>query len=308
MIKADKDVIVNVSLHDSKTCEIFRSFRAICREDEGFFDAVDMLTREIKSVLTIPNELLSRDIDEEISQIVTGSPEACILYSQGMQLLRQGKGDEGKLLLERAVGVDSKFAEAFYQLFLAVYGAYLRSGDTETKNDAIRNGEKAFECINRLNAWTRISFIGEYCLDFQKNYLMAIAEYGKLLTIRTDNPVVVLQLGQIYTDLEEYDRVIQLLENESVQQDPRNLQVLANAYVWTGAYDKAEILLDDYLTKNSSVFIRFWFSVLDDLPRIRLGIAASLREKMIFPASGRSQEQENCREMGPPATSALRRT
>jgi hypothetical protein len=48
--------------------------------------------------------------------------------------------------------------------------------------------------------------------------------------------------------------------------------------------------------------------VLDDLPRIRLGIAASLHEKMIVPTSGRSQEPENCREMGPPATSSLRTT
>lgn len=54
--------------------------------------------------------------------------------------------------------------------------------------------------------------------------------------------------------------------------------------------------------------IRFCFSVLDDLPRIRLGIVASLHEKMIVPTLGRSREPENCREMGPPATSLLRRT
>lgn len=48
--------------------------------------------------------------------------------------------------------------------------------------------------------------------------------------------------------------------------------------------------------------------MLHDFPRIQLGIAASLHEKMIVPTSGRSQEQENCREMGPPATSSLRTT
>jgi hypothetical protein len=59
---------------------------------------------------------------------------------------------------------------------------------------------------------------------------------------------------------------------------------------------------------DRSGLIRFCFSVLHDLPRIRLGIVASLHEKMIVPTLDRSQEPENCREMGPPATSLLRRT
>jgi hypothetical protein len=53
---------------------------------------------------------------------------------------------------------------------------------------------------------------------------------------------------------------------------------------------------------------RICFSVLHNLPRIQLRIAASLHEKMIVSTSSRSQEQENCREMGPPATSSLRTT
>jgi len=257
LIKSSQEIIVNLDLHDQKTGEVIQSFRAICRNERAIFDEVDGLTKKVKVAMGVPPRLVSRDIDDEISQITTDSPEALKLYCQGMRMLRENMIGEALSQFEKATEIDSEFSEAYYQLFLANKTRYDRSGDKEAKKDAIRYGEKAFASIDRLNAWTRGSLITYYLLEFQTNFPLAVAEFRKLLAIRAGDPIIMLQLAQIYSALEEYDKAIALLENESAKQDSRNIQLLANSYLWTGKCDKAERILDDYLSKNAKVSSSF---------------------------------------------------
>ena len=257
LVRSEGDVILSLSLQDSKTGEPVQSLRAICRGEKGLISAVDDLTKEIKLALNIPRRLASLDIDDKVGDIVTGSPEALKYYCQGMRNLRENDLGEGLSSLEKATAIDPEFSEAYYQLFRAKYAAYRRSGDKTAKEDAARYGDKALASIGRLNAWTRGNLINDYLLKLRADLPLAIAEFKKLLAVRRGDPVVMLQLALVYTALEEYGKVFALLDNERAQQDSRNILLLANANLWTGRYDRAEKLLDDHLGKNRIVSALF---------------------------------------------------
>jgi len=250
LVKSNQDIIVSLSLHDSKTGEIIQSFRTICRGEKGLFAGVDELTRKIKSALNIPRRLISHDVDDDVSQIVTGSPEALKFYCLGMQKLREDKTDEALAQFEKATQVDAEFGEAYFQLFEAHRILYERQGDRKVKEETARYGEKAFASIDRINAWSRGTLINDYYLEFQTNLPMAAAEYRKLMAIRPDDPILMLQLAQVYSAMEDKKRVIALLDDDCAKQDSRNLVLLADSYLGTGRPEEAEKILDEYLGKN----------------------------------------------------------
>ena len=253
LIRSGKDIIINLFLHDSKTGELIQSFRTIRQDEKGIFSAVDELTKKLKFALNIPPRLISHDIDEDIGKIVTDSPEALKLYCQGIRLVWESKYKESIPLFKKATEIDPEFSEAFYQIYQVNNSLYECCEYAWAKDDAIRYGKKAFEFSDRLNVWARGWLIEDYYLRFQKNFAMAIAEWKKLLAIMDNFPITMLQLAQIYSDLEEYDKVIALLEKERLKeyQDPRNILLLADSYARTGEYGKAETILDDYLSKKS---------------------------------------------------------
>ena len=259
LIRSEHDIIMSLSLLDSKTGETIQSFRTICSGERGLFSGVDELTKKIKLALNIPRRLISHDIDDDVSQIVTGSPEALKFYCLGMQRLREDKTDEALAQFERATEVDAEFGEAYFQLFEANRILYERQGDRKVKEEAARYGEKAFASIDRINAWSRGNLINDYYLEFQMNLPMAAAEYRKLMAIRPEDPILMLQLAQVYSAMEDKKKVIALLDDDCAKQDSRNLVLLADSYLWTGRPDEAEKILDEYLGKNpqaSTFFLR----------------------------------------------------
>jgi len=227
-----------------------QTFREVCRGEKGIFSAVDELTKKIKLAANVPPDLVSRDVDDPVAETVTRSPQALMSYCQGLQRFREDRVDEAVPYFEKATGIDREFSEAYFQLFLANYVRYNRSGDGRAREEAVRCGESALASPDRLNAWTRGSLIEDYLLGLQKDYDRAAAGYKRLLSVRTGDLIIILQIAQIYSTLDEYPRVIDLLGNERAQEDPRNVVLLANAHLRTGRADLAEKLLDDLLDKT----------------------------------------------------------
>jgi tetratricopeptide (TPR) repeat protein len=253
LIRSGKDIIINLFLHDKKTGELIYSYRTICQGERGIFSAVDELTKKLKLALNIPPRLVSHDVDEDISKIVTDSPEALKFYCQGNLLFWERKFNEAIPLFKKATEIDPEFSEAFSQLYQANRYLYDCCEYAWAKDDAFRYGKKAFELSDRLNVWTRGFLIDDYYLHFQKNFDMAIAEWKKLLAIMDNFPDKMVQLAQIYSNLEEYDEVIALLGKERMEkyQILWNIVFLVDSYVRKGAYDKAEKILEDCINKRS---------------------------------------------------------
>ena len=252
LVKSGGDIILNVSLYDKNTGEIIQSFRTISPSEKDIFDDVDSLARKIKLAMGVPPRLLSQDIDEEISRITTDSPEALKLFCLGLKLDNEGNLEEAVSLYKQAAEMDPGFGEAYLRIFEACRTLDACCECVWAKDEAVRAGKKALELSDRLNVWSRSILIKEYCLDFQKNLDLAIVEYRKLLPLVRFDPVTTLQLAQIFYDLEDYDKVIAILNAKKPLEDARYARLLAESYARRNEYAKAEKVLDESLNKEPS--------------------------------------------------------
>ncbi len=251
LIRSEKDIIINVRVQDGKTLEPISFLRSICRGEREILSAIDDLTPQIKLALNIPRRLISRDVDEPIARITTDSLEALKLYCAGIWLEYGTEKQKALELYKKAVAIDPEFAEACYRIFFMSW--FFSAGDPKLREDAMIFGKKVAALSDRLNYWTRVHFIDYYFLRFQLDFDRAIVEYKKLLAIAPGDQIIMGGLAAIYAEQEEYDKIIALLDNETAQEDARNTIRLADAFMRTNAYGRAQALLSKNDTELSSI-------------------------------------------------------
>ncbi len=252
LIRSDRDIIINVRVHDGKTQEVISYLRSICRGEQGILSAVDDLTPRIKLAMNIPQRLVSNDIDEPIARITTDSLAALKLYCAGVWLEFGTEKQKALELYKKAVAIDPEFAEAYYHLFFESW--FFSAGDVKLREDAVFFGKRVAELSDRLNYWTRAHFIDYYFLRFRADFDRAIVEYRKLLAIAPGEQLIQMSLAEIYSEQEEYDKIIALLDNEIAQEDARNTARLADAFMRTNAYERAQALLSKIDTEYGSIY------------------------------------------------------
>ncbi len=252
LIRSDRDIIINVRVHDGKTQEPISYLRSICRGERGIPSAVDDLTPQIKLALNIPRRLVSHDVDEPISRITTDSLEALKLYCAGIWLEYGTEKLKALELYKKAVAIDPEFAEACYHIFFMSW--FFSVGEPKLRDDAILFGKRVADLSDRLNYWTRVHFIDYYFLRFQPNFDRAIVEYKKLLAIAPGDQSIMGALAGIYAEQEEYDKVVALLDNETALEDEPNTIRLAYALIRTNAHDRAQALLSKDATETALIY------------------------------------------------------
>lgn len=255
LVRSGKDIIVDAALLDAGTAEPVHMFRAIARGEEGVFAAVDELTRIMKIGLNTHARSVTQDTDEPVSRITTGSLEALTAYHRGILLEVDSKTAEAVTAYQQSVRIDPGFAEAHFRLFLATR-TLARSCDCAwAREEAGRAGNEAFEYSDRLNLWAQGYLTAAFYLEFQRDVPRAIAEFKRLLGAIPDDPVTARQLAQIYWDLEDYTRLISLLEDPVMKEDPQNVRLLANSYMRTGNLDKAEMTWEAFRRTHPDAFL-----------------------------------------------------
>ncbi len=243
LIRSDRDIIVNLRIHEGKTGEVFATLRAFSRGEKGLFAAVDELSRKIKLALNLPRRLVDRDIDDEIAKTVTDSPGALMAYCQGIQLDYEGRTPEATACYEKAVQIDPGFAEAYYWLFYDNFYPALQG--TRDRNEVDRYAQKAFEHRDRLNFWARGVLADLYYVRFRPDLDRAISEFRRMLATAQGDPILKLQLALIYARREEHQQVIDLLDDDP-KEDERIVALLADACLRAGDADRADRLLEAY--------------------------------------------------------------
>ncbi len=249
--KTADGLVLEMALRNTQTAEVTHTFRETCDGEKELFDAADDLSRRIKLALNIPRRLVAHDIAEKVGDITTRSPEAFHLYCQADRFTWQGKSQEAVLLFRKAVDADSMFAEAYYGLFRACRG-------TLARDEIIYYGEKAVQFSDRLNIWSRYQLRGDFFQNFKRDYDKAIVAYKSLLGLMDDD-LAQYSLAQIYWDLEEYDKAIPLLEKAKtrVKDNEYIVRLLAVCHTGLGDLEGAERVLDEHLTANPKVSMRF---------------------------------------------------
>jgi len=205
---------------------------------ESFHQLIDQLTLWVKSKLNLTPIEIANDIDKNIGEITTKSPEALDNYLQGERYYREKKFQESIDNLEKAVAIDPEFAAA-YGLMGINYG-YL--GQTkETK----RYLEKAMALAERVSDRERFNIQGTYFNIVEESYEKAIKSYEEILNIYPDDEDAKLKLGAIYLNLEEWDQAL-VWYNRVFETKRRSEEVCINvAYIFmaTGKYDQARGIL-----------------------------------------------------------------
>lgn len=278
LVRSGKDIIVDVVLNDARTAEPVHTFRSIARGEDELFAAIDELTRHIKIAAGLSAKAISQDVDEDIDRITTRSLEALAQYCRGIRLIAEDQATDAVKAFQAAVDIDPGFAEAYYQLFI-VTSALANCCDYDwAQKEAVRAGTKAFEHSERLNIWSRGTLANYFYMDFQRDIPRAVAEYKRLLGLMPDEPVTALQLAQIYWNLEDYPRVISLLEHPPMKEDTRNVRYLANSYMRTGALDKAETTWEALRLTNPRIHL--YDQELLALARGRFDEASALNDRL----------------------------
>jgi len=244
--KAGDTIRINIMLQTAKTGELVGSERTEGIGAESMFTMVDELTRKVKANFNLTAEEIAGDIDRDIGQITTSSPEAYKYLMEGVKNNLEGNYRRAIQFMERAVAVDPEFATAYswmgsqYKLL-----GYM--------SESRKNIQKAFELSDRIPDRERYRIQGRFYAESDKTYDKAAEALTTLLQLYPDDWPAIAILVRIYKDLEQWDKAIELGE-KSLQNKVEayySYYTMAWAYQGKGMYDKAREVCEYYINNIS---------------------------------------------------------
>ncbi len=241
-ITAGEKFIINVSLMRTDTTEVVSSIQEDGLGEISITDSIDRITTRIKSDLNLTEEQVSGDIDRELNQITTQSPEAYKFYAEGRRVFYSGDPRASIPYYERAITADPEFAMAYRALAIANSNLGLSPMRDEFMG-------KAMELKERLPDRYKYLIEGDYYRSSEKTYDRAIQAYEKALELYPDDTTINHNLALIFLELEEWKKAIPYYErtvNAKTVFAPSYTQ-LASAYRAVGEFDKAEAVLESGL-------------------------------------------------------------
>ncbi len=241
-ITAGEKFIINTNLMKADTAEVISSIREEGLGEASITDSLDKITTQIKAGLNLSSEQISGDLDRELAQITTQSPEAFRYFSEGVKLYHQGQSRASIPLYERAISIDPDFAMAYRKLGVA-YGAL---GLAPKRKE---NLEKAMSLRYRLSDKERLLIEGTYYGDSESTYDKSIAAYKEYLQLYPDDTTANHNLALIFYNLDQKEKAIPYYEKaRSAKADfVGTYRQLALSYRAIGEDDKAKEILDEYI-------------------------------------------------------------
>jgi len=233
ILQMQPKVVITTQIIDVKSGQVEASQRSSSAGSEDIFAQVDQLSADIRKDLSVPG-LSGETSDKRLSEVTTKSPEAYRYYIEGMDFSRKMYGNKAKESFEKAIGLDSTFAMAYFQLALRSWNEnYMR---------------KAVKYSNNLNRQERL-YILALSDGMAGDIKGAIASLNQIIEEFPDDKTALTSLAEIYSDLGQMENGIGYLE-KALEIDPYD-EVLYNrlAYFYKDLreYDKAIELLDKYV-------------------------------------------------------------
>jgi serine/threonine protein kinase/tetratricopeptide (TPR) repeat protein len=272
--KAGESIRINVTLQDARTEKTVGSDGVEGKGVDSIFPMVDELTRKIKTNLNLSAEEIASDIDREVGKITTSSPEAYRYYMEGRDYHNKGQGRESIQSMEKAVAIDPEFAMAYRSMAMTYTNM---TYDSASKKYL----KKAFELTDRLSDREKFLIQGEFYRGSERTYVEAFEAYEKLLEIYPTDLIGTINFGNLYVDLEEWDKAIELfkvpIQNEDDTFFPYFNMVFA--YGPKGLYEEVQEILEYYLDKFSDNPIIRWALALNYLNQGKYDLALAEMER-----------------------------
>ncbi len=208
----------------------------------SFYAMIDSLTRKVKADLKLTQSEIAGDIDLELGKITTSSPEAYALYIEGRDLHHKSDYTRSIETMKRALVLDPGFALAYRSMAMSYSNSYLYG----ERNRCL---EKALSLRDRVSQKERLLLEAEYYTNKESTTSKAIEAYEQLLKTYPDDSFALTKLGQIYGNLEVYDKSIEYSE-AAIRAEYRTYypySYIASAHEALGQPEKAEKVLRDFI-------------------------------------------------------------
>ncbi|MFC2168797.1 protein kinase [Acidobacteriota bacterium] len=233
---------ISIMLQNAQTGENLGSDSVQGDGAESIFDMVDDLTTKIKSDFQLTSAEIAADVDAAANTLSTSSPEAFSYYSEGIKFFNKGDYTNSIAMMEMAVGLDPEFAMAYRTLSVA----YKNLGYGSEAKDRL---QIAFNLKESVSEKERFLIEGQFFAQSEGTYFEAIASFNNLLALYPMDEIANANLGNIYINLEEWDKAIEVLEiNRRVRDDSvQPYLTLSFAYSRMGQPIKANEVFESYL-------------------------------------------------------------
>ena len=244
--KAGETIRIHVNLIDVRRDKTIATETDEGIGTENIFAMVDRLTKKIKGRFDLTDEQLADDLDREVGQITTISPEAFRYYVDGRRKHIEGEFRQSIESLEKAVAIDQEFAMAYRSLAVS----YGNMGLSPQRKEYI---QKALELSDRLSERELYQIQGDFFSESEETYDQAIEAFTNLLNLYPEDTTARHNLALIYYNIEELDKTLEHFERcvESGTEFVGSYYSLADVHMMKGQYDKAEDVLRYYLENVS---------------------------------------------------------
>ncbi len=249
--KAGDDYRITVKIKEARAREFLDTEIVEGKGEESFHSIVDQITPWIKSKFDLTPYEIASDIDKEVGQITSSSPEALKFYIEGKTYFYGRRFEESIEALKKAVAIDPEFAMA-YSLLAGVYGY---SGYPEKQKEYF---QKALALLDRVSLRERYLIEGDsYVRDNRPQ--KAIENYQKLLELYPDDIDGVGELASTYRYIEEWDLAMEQFE-KLIEADPQiAYDNIAYILMAKGEYEKVWEILEanQHVFPNQPFFHRY---------------------------------------------------
>ncbi|MGD8537942.1 MAG: protein kinase, partial [Candidatus Aminicenantes bacterium] len=259
--KAGDTFRIDYTLQDIGTGESVGAERVEGVGEDNIFSMVDNLTRRIKANFRLSAREIANDIDEDVSQITTRSPEAYRYYIEGRRHYNVRDFQKSIGFMEKAISIDPEFAMAYR----SISAAYTETG---YRSKAIEFIRKALEFSDRLTDRERYLIQAQTYVWSERTYEKAIEAYSTLLDLYPDDMTGNNNQGVIFSRIGEWDKAIERYEVNRRNGDDNVITYtnIANCYESKGMYQKAKSYYEEFIndiSDNSFVRRRFASHYLD---------------------------------------------
>jgi TolB-like protein/Tfp pilus assembly protein PilF len=243
-IRAGDTFRLSARLQEAATGDVVAAETVEGDGEDSVFESIDTLTRRIKDRLSVPISNTAV-VDRDLSDVTTASMDAYRHYTDGVNLISQGRYEEAIPVFERAIEIDPEFAMAFAKLAI-VHGNIFDS-------DAARAySAKAIEHADRLTQRERFYIEGRYYSQDSETTMQSIEAYENALALYPDDSASRNNVALEYGQLERHEEAIAHFEELLRRGSPflPSYFNAAMAYVKNGDCERGYELIRDFVRRQ----------------------------------------------------------
>ncbi len=242
MRKAGDMFALDVRVLDAETKELRKSAGSRGQGEESILGTqVDELSRAIAEGLGTAKDKIEQT-QFQVAQMTTLSSEAWRLFVIGKERWENADPEKAAEYLEKAIQIDTEFAEAYRVLSLAYY----MSGKYDQERKALTN---AMELSPHASTKDRLRIGARYALQVDRNLEKAARIYEEIVQRYPDDKWGHLDLAAVLNGQKRFAEAVKEIQ-ESIRLDPDfgfGINYLGHTYVYLGEFEMAVQVFKRYI-------------------------------------------------------------